>query len=513
MAVFAPYNFVPVNEKVWFPTWGAQVSHDIPFEDGVSGVIYYTLKNESPMIIGGEKDHDNVIHFFKDRTGKPSIPGSSIRGVIRNIHEILSFSKIRTDMDLRLSIRDPYLKEYREVVHMNTIEGRIQYGWLRKRNKKVEVCFVDGRKAKYGERANVVTGGGKVPNPIKKYFVFPQPGDNWEEVTKAEMKRFELAHRYSDGEFFENYLRTINKIDNNKVAPIFVITYEKKRYFGVCKYMRIPYARTVGQTLPESHKSSKSDLTELIFGYTNDEDALKSRVMFSHLRLKGESLFGEAVEAVLASPKPSYYPTYIEQAGHPGNTLFSYNTAEIRGFKRYPIHKTVKPDRARHTIPQGGNAQENEDIRLKFKPLKIGHTFSGKVMFYNLLPVELGSVLSALTFQGQQDILFHNIGMAKPLGYGKCKIKIDFEKSFFRKNDSFDNNLPINMDAFLDEYRKVLASKVGEKNVDDRWEELFEMAKEYNFLPSSKTYMTVNEHRNAKRNKQYLKPYSQINKS
>ena len=39
----APFNFVPLSDKVFFPDWADKISHDIPFEDGVSGTIELTL--------------------------------------------------------------------------------------------------------------------------------------------------------------------------------------------------------------------------------------------------------------------------------------------------------------------------------------------------------------------------------------------------------------------------------------------------------------------------------------
>ena len=35
----APFNFIPVSEKVFFPSWANQISHDIPFADTESGMI------------------------------------------------------------------------------------------------------------------------------------------------------------------------------------------------------------------------------------------------------------------------------------------------------------------------------------------------------------------------------------------------------------------------------------------------------------------------------------------
>ena len=35
----APFNFVPLSDKIFFPEWADQISQDIPFSDGLSGTI------------------------------------------------------------------------------------------------------------------------------------------------------------------------------------------------------------------------------------------------------------------------------------------------------------------------------------------------------------------------------------------------------------------------------------------------------------------------------------------
>ena len=35
----APFNFVTLSDKVFFPEWADKISQDIPFSDGLSGTI------------------------------------------------------------------------------------------------------------------------------------------------------------------------------------------------------------------------------------------------------------------------------------------------------------------------------------------------------------------------------------------------------------------------------------------------------------------------------------------
>lgn len=52
----APYNFVPLSPHVFLPEWGLRVSHDIPFSDGLSGELYYTVQAETPLLVGGRQN-------------------------------------------------------------------------------------------------------------------------------------------------------------------------------------------------------------------------------------------------------------------------------------------------------------------------------------------------------------------------------------------------------------------------------------------------------------------------
>jgi len=58
--ITAPFNFVPLSNKVFFPDWADKVSHDVPFEDAQSGDIDITITAKSPIFI---RDHENPEQF------------------------------------------------------------------------------------------------------------------------------------------------------------------------------------------------------------------------------------------------------------------------------------------------------------------------------------------------------------------------------------------------------------------------------------------------------------------
>lgn len=101
--VRAPYSFVPLSEHVFLPPWGEAASHDVPFEDGVCGTLDVEIEALSPLFIRGARD-SKLFYETPDKTY--AIPGTSIRGALRNVVEIASFSKLHRINDTRFAVRD-----------------------------------------------------------------------------------------------------------------------------------------------------------------------------------------------------------------------------------------------------------------------------------------------------------------------------------------------------------------------------------------------------------------------
>ena len=80
----APYNFVPLNNVVV----GSNGSSDFSKFDGQSGYIDIQIKSESPLFIRGSNK------LFVNKDNLPYIPGSSLRGMIKNLVNITSYGKI-----------------------------------------------------------------------------------------------------------------------------------------------------------------------------------------------------------------------------------------------------------------------------------------------------------------------------------------------------------------------------------------------------------------------------------
>lgn len=110
MNVTAPYNFVPLCQKVCTATdlgLPDLPSQDAPETDGLSGSIVFSLKCTTPLLIGDSGGDET--RFLRDPNNNdiPIIPGSSLRGMLRNVIEIASFARFSSFVDdHRVGVRD-----------------------------------------------------------------------------------------------------------------------------------------------------------------------------------------------------------------------------------------------------------------------------------------------------------------------------------------------------------------------------------------------------------------------
>lgn len=241
-------------------------------------------------------------------------------------------------------------------------------------------------------------------------------------VPKEVMEKFKFA--YFDGRTTQpkespDWTFWKEKLEAGTKVPVF---FQKSGngtllHFGLSYLYKLPYKHSVKDGIPKAHFTDELDMAESIFGYVSGKEALKGRVQFSHFRaVNGWKSLGERTE-ILGTPRASYYPMYVAQDPNSSEyKTFMDDGFAISGRKRYPIHRGSSVVK---TVDTG-----NENVGTTFKPLKEGVVFQGKVRYHNLKKAELGALLSALTFHGTAQC-FHNIGMAKPLGYGKVELKIE----------------------------------------------------------------------------------------
>lgn len=379
MAIHAPYHFVPLSPWIYAPPWGYIASRDIPFADGISGELHITLTNHSPLMIGGETVSEDgqpkKVTFLKDPNGNPCIPGTSLRGMIRNVLEIATFSKMQMVDEQRFGFRDFNIKKYQQLA------GDLQKktaGWLKftkgkwclypikhhqvKHSKlkklideltniqltevsaKQKYDFFKGKLTQYYEYKDgnlllQAKGGSKGfivftgPMDKKAYdYIFEPPNDKPSQVVPTQdVTEFIHAHQHrtsSRDKQSEDDLLTF--LINNQGAelpgvPVFYSKVNGRLMFGLAKAPKITTKTSIHNAIKTTNaahinQSSLFDMAETIFGTTSKTSShfyRKTRVSFSDFicTQKEPNIF-VSKEAILGQPRASYYPSYLEQ----GNT-------------------------------------------------------------------------------------------------------------------------------------------------------------------------------------------------
>lgn len=549
----APYNFIPLSEQVVFPDWADRISHDVPFSDGISGTIDVSLTAETPIFVrnghtrSDQENQSGEYASFSHIGGRYFLPGSSVKGAIRNVLEILSFGKMDVDPNARFAQRE---WDNEKLYPLKKEVLKLRCGWLREKPEGGYEIVDCGRPYRIGQKeidaylgSNIfekefskksnqedhrdlnkerkigneeinpktayykyrlvenlcditdlenlrfsLTGSNDVrvgvdpdgdiegtivltgqpdlwmyPRPktlsnnAGKYyeFVFRLPASNSEKYSLSEEEFEQYRFMYSDSVDWK-YLN--DTLFPRIGIPVFFRRDEKTRKirdWGLALLYKLPYERTPRQTLPEAHKEEKHDMTECIFGFTGKRESLKGRIQFSPFFSDNAEPDTRQHRLVLSGPKASYYPIYIDQKGREKgkgamigpNQYRTYNDGGLSGWKRYL---------QRANIWEKETGSDKIDSILH--PVLPGAEFKGSVRFHNLRPEELGALLSALTFHGNEAECRHQFGMAKPYGYGKTGVKVEGMK-LWSVGAAEDDTL-LDADGYMAVFEKYMDSSL-----------------------------------------------------
>lgn len=427
----APFNFVPLNKYVFIPEWHKIVSHDIPFKDGEDGIIRFTLKNLTPLHISQGKENNVSVSYYIDYNSNKRyfIPATSIKGMIRSVAEVLSFSKLNTYNDDYFGYRifvNSNSEDYRK--YHKTMENPL-CGYLVKENEEYKILScgeperiaikdIETQRQRFEQEGKTLVKSGEM-NSKKHEHLFGPIDKNTTHIISTKVINAFLSV-YKPNKDFENKLK---KLKEGEKLPVFYHLDEedKVKHLGLSKNYRLPYKHRVSDLIKQEYKDINGqnteglDMVETLFGYTENSTALKGRVCISHAfctkNIPDQSF--EEKSGVMGQPQASFTPLYLKQ--NKFNHYVSYNDAqEIAGRKRYRTH-------ANNYITQIPAGNGNEKTITKLTLLPIDNDFEVAIAVHNLKPCEIGLILSALTFHNTQKA-HHNIGMGKSFGYGKVEV-------------------------------------------------------------------------------------------
>lgn len=532
----APYNFVPLNDKV-VPTEEMPPDFDRYYIGKTNtGYIELNIETKTPIYVHGtltetevknKVEGKNKSDFFSPAE-KLRIPGSSLRGMIRTLVEIMSYGKFgffdkkrlyyRGMADKAISLRAYYQQKigtvYAGILYKDKLTYFIEQTSFSKISKpdaqlKVTALGKTYKKFKfYDVGTEFLVVSGDMPGKNNDWLIRKKNGSGIKiEVSKEDVDSYanDVTREKNAPNLYDLISRQKIKDTKKDGVPCFFVKWKDKDgkgrvSFGHTRMFRLAYVSTVGDHIPETLKKDfPLDIPEAIFG---NEKTFACRVFLEDAFLKdptGNDCEGEKVVTLLG-PKPTTFQHYLVQteenmANHPRN-LAHYDSnppTAIRGYKLYwhRENQTYK------------NTKFDSNIDNKIQPVKADKTFTGRIRFENLYAVELGALLSALDLP--QDCC-HKLGMGKPLGLGSVKITptlhLSKRKQRYESLDaewgevSESTKEGEKIKDFKDAFEKYVLSKLGE-NGKSFWEleRMKELEKMLKFDPKPKdsatAYMTL----------------------
>ena len=437
----APFNFVPLN-KIVVPAETGTIEDFIPpakfdtYEDGKNtGYIECTLETITPLYIGMNAKTEKFFNIKEE----PVIPGSSLRGMIRTLVQIVSWSKFKFFNDDLLHYRwlaDKIvdLRNYYSERIKETDKGTYKFhaGYIHRRGFKYYIKPAEdrlGRQAIQAKREEVenlkefsikkredgsfLMVSGKMHGKKHGWIIYKEDNNAKEiEIPEEDIKA------YRNDKLSKAKIDLLKRADK-KPTPCFYMTWADDNttrvMFGHTGYFRLSYEKTIrDHIIQKCPEGFKYDIDEAIFG---KESEFAGRVFFEDAKLltDGNGIFlRPAYPKILSSPKPTAVQLYLEQNDQ--NRIMHYDDdVLVRGYKLY-WHRNGVEWRETDNYKIGKHGTQYEK---KIQPIRKGVEFKFRIRFENLSDVELGALLFVLNLPENH---YHKLGMGKPLGLGSVKI-------------------------------------------------------------------------------------------
>lgn len=474
--VHAPYNFVPFSEKllIRYENLAELPRHDRIDPALHSGEIQVELKAETPAFVSdGQPDP----RFFRGADGTYQIPGSTVRGMVRENMQILSFGLVRPGEDLddvqiyfremaaaRESAGNALKKYYQGALDIKigyttsgkrfSIPQNVQAGYLHRKNGAYWIQPVQGSVLQVSRNHPDVGQFGT--GDARTVPVSYQTAD-------GAVKRLAPAGRsgMAQGELLFTG-RPVGKAPNH--LYLFPVETEDAEPIPVSDSDVLSYQMDL-----EGRSNSLKAYYDVNFWALPKEGERKA---VFYIRYEGHTYFGRSrflrigYRYPLSKGLPQHHRERLEQdelvLDYPSAVLgFAWGQAAYRSrvsfgdfrlegkARELPPVKTVlgepKPSYYPGYVEEGKHYNE-EDFRLRgykqywlkeadaaplpegkdkvgstLRPLDRGSVFRGTIRYKNLTADELGLLLWAIRLD---EGCFQTLGMGKPYGYGRMQATI-----------------------------------------------------------------------------------------
>ncbi len=500
--VRAPYNFVPFHTKgasgadgtaqgqrvervlVRYDSLEALPRHDRIDPKLLTGEIQVTMTAETPVFVSdGNKENP---HFFRGPNGEFMLPGSTIRGMVRQNMQILGFGLVRPGEDL-----EDYQIYFREMTAATGTAGEDLKKYYQ------GALGIRAAKGKDGKSRSVpeAVKAGYLRKGEEGYYIQPVKGGSYIRVPRnnralvdaglveGEAKSIPVAYTAQDG--MVKYLRQsdapvpsleqgcllytgkgIGRDSDPKkknARYLFPAADESALPVPISELDRISYQEdfetrrnVLGKNasfwaLPEG-KQEKPVFYIRHNGHTYFGMSLFLRIGYSHPLSEGlpRPLLPRTGDAMPLDYTHAILGFAEKENAYRSRVSFGDFTAQGRPRELPAVHTILgqpKPSWYPGYVTDGKNYNEDnfylrgwklywmkeqavapptpdgkEKVGSTLRPLDKGTAFQGVIRFKNLHEDELGLLLWALRLEKD---CWQSVGMGKPYGFGRMKLTID----------------------------------------------------------------------------------------
>ena len=417
----APYNFIPYD-----------AARLVPAEEGnrcYSGTIHCCLEALGPLFIGGKtkKEDDQVAqkYFFKVN-GKCVIPGTSLKGMLRHMVEIMSQSHMSPVNKRKIFWRDVVGRPtggYKTFFNSEPREGEgilsNTGGFLKSVDSRYKLFPANVER---GDGPNAYKTGELKNKPFRQGYIFsPKSNAPGLDVPQSVMDWFEEQLTTDQEKRWKKEKKNLGRGG----ARVFYALDEQGQVKGIgtARYFRIPYIRTVANLLGPC---PEHDFASTLFGRTGKradgtDATCKGRVAVEAAHFTHCVEQSSPTRVVLQEPHPSYLPHYIcqsadrfaRQKGKDALTSYNDDNVCLRG-RKYYWHRDPARSLSGHIA--------NFKVAADLYPVQKGARASFVIHVNDVNGIELGAILEALCLpEGHA----HKLGMGKALGFGSVRITVE----------------------------------------------------------------------------------------
>ena len=477
--VRAPYNFVPFYHKIiWrYPNESVLPHHDVLNPELLSGEIQVTMTAQTPVFVSNGKKGKEA-EFVKDAQGRYCIPGSTLRGLIRENMQILGLGLVRAGEDLedyRLLYRDmtsatgsraeSRKKHYigaLDITQKTGASGKrysvakaVRGGYLHCKNKKYFIVPTELEVLSINRKAPIAA-------PWAKKYAFSQTvwyraaGNKVTHLRANRADGFRQGMLLSPGRMWKQnrlYLfpAEASSVDAVELGEKEVLSYQEDFQM---KYTGLRGTDKENPMDPDFWKLPEEGQGKPVFyvrynGFTSFGMSQFLRVGYEHSLGEGlpkkhrearDSLALDYPHSILgfAEKERSYRsrvsvgnltavgsPRAMEPIslllGEPKPSFFPGYVREGQDYNKDGFQLNGYKQYWIKNVRQP-NAGQNSNVASTLRPLPVGTQFTGVIRYRNLHEDELGLLLWCLRLD---EGCFQTIGMGKPYGYGRMKVTID----------------------------------------------------------------------------------------